>query len=500
MASKAEHLNNVKEIMNIQRYYRSVSGVMFWDFWNDLPTASRPYMNDAGNFFRREAHNHLISDETKKTVEFFRDFDRGLLDDDYQRGAVRALIQDYDRAVQIPIELGIELGNFCRDSQMFWQECNKKADWKAFKPNVQKMFDLQKRVADAIDPHRPTYEILVDRVDEGMSVPHMASLFSQLRDGITDILGQVRDKHAHISTAPLKIKPPMNVRHELAHKAARAVGFDFEKGVLGERMHPVCSTVGPRDSRPTTNYDFDLFGVISTMHECGHGMYGYSSNEQAVEWGLWGGRSGGMHESQSRFTENMIGKSRQFWQYLYPIFQSAIPELEAYSLDDFYNALIRTEPSLRRITADELTYNLHLIIRFELEKDYFEGKITVDDLEELWNQKYEDYLGVRPKNAREGVLQDVHWSSGHVGYFQSYTLGDLYGSQLRAKMLEAIPDAYAQIAKGDVSAVNGWMVENFRQYGLTYTPNELILKATGEKLDAKYCIAYLREKYLSQTV
>jgi len=496
VADYRDQLKIVKKTLNIQRYYESVGGVMSWDFWNDLPIQSRPYMNDVGNFIKAEAQKHLLDDETKKAVNFFRDFDLTTLEDDYQRGAVQNLTRRYDKATKVPIELSIEISNFCRDSQMFWQDCNKKSDWQAFKPNVQKMFDLKSRVAEAINPDAPSYDVLVNEVDVGMSTDRIQKLFAQLKDGIVDILGKVQDKHADIDTSPLKVLPPMEVRRELAHKAALAVGFDFEKGTSGIMMHPMCGTTGPRDARPNTNYDFDLFGTISMMHECGHGMYGYSSNDQAVEWGLWGGLMGGFHESQSRFTENIIGKSRQFWQHLYPTFQQAVPELRQYDLDAFHKAIIKAQPSLRRVTADELTYNLHLIIRFELEKAYFDGKIKVEQLEELWNDKYEEYMGIRPPNAREGVLQDVHWSSGHVGYFQSYTLGDLYGAQLRAKLLGDIPDAYVHVANGNVAVMNDWLIKKVRQFGMTYTPNDLIVRATGEELDAKYCIAYLKEKYL----
>lgn len=495
MPSHAQIMQDVKRTLVQQKYFDSLSGVLFCDFWNALPVEGRPHMSDAGNFLSEQSQKHLVNDDVKALVDYCRDFDG--FEDDYQRGAAMRLVQRYDNAVKVPLELRVELSNFCRSSQLFWQECNKKSDWKAFRPNVQKQFDLQARVAEAIDPHRPTYDVLIDKVDEGLTTSAVEKLFSELRDGIVSILSKVREKHAAIDNTFLKeLTAPIETKKLLAHKAAAELGFIFDRAHVGERMHPVCAGIGPRDSRPTTNYDLFMMGVISMMHECGHGTYNYNSNDEVVQWGLWGGLSGGLHESQSRFYENMVGKSHAFWKHFYPAFSAELPALKNVDLDTFYTALIKAEPSLQRIGADELTYNLHLIVRFEMEKDYFAGKIKVDDFEEIWAQKYEDYLGVRPQTAREGVLQDVHWSSGHVGYFQSYTLGDLYGAQFRNAMLKDVPDAYDRIAKGDMSGVNTWLKDNVQQYGQMYTPNVLVKKATGEDLSSKYCINYLEEKYL----
>ena len=258
----------------------------------------------------------------------------------------------------------------------------------------------------------------------------------------------------------------------------------------------MCTVCGPRDVRLSLNDELGFFGTISTLHECGHGMYGYSSSDSAVEWGLWGGVWGGLNEGQARFNENMIGKSRAFWQHLYPLYQQEIPELRAFSLDDFYSSLIAVSPGASRLAADELTYNLHIIIRFELERDFFAGRLGIDDFEQAWNGKYEEYLGVRPQNAREGILQDVHWASGHVGYFQSYALGDMYAAQIRAALLADIPDAFSALAQGDSSKIHNWLVQRLWQYGTAYTPGELIVKATGRPLAADCLVAYLKEKYL----
>ena len=239
-----------------------------------------------------------------------------------------------------------------------------------------------------------------------------------------------------------------------------------------------------------------LFRSFSALHECGHGVYEYSGNEKVVEYSLFGGISGTMHESQSRFYENLVGKSYEFWQCFYPYLQGEVNELQNIDLNTFYSALNKVKPSLKRMDADELTYSLHPIIRYEMEKEYFSGNLKIDDFYEVWNEEYKEYLGLEPQNAREGILQDVHWASGHIGYFQSYALGNIYGGQFRHKLLEDVPNVYKEISLGNFDLLNKWMYENIHQYGNLYTPNDLIFKATGEEINSKYYIDYLYKKYL----
>jgi carboxypeptidase Taq len=272
--------------------------------------------------------------------------------------------------------------------------------------------------------------------------------------------------------------------------------FDKNKATYSEVIHPECIGVGPEDIRITTYFNDLIPSIFSMLHECGHGVYSYSSNEKVVDYGIWGGIHGAMHESQSRFYENLIGKSKEFWQYFYPLLQDEIKEFQNIDLDTFYNGINKVNISAKRLEADELTYSLHPIIRFEIEKEYFEGKLKTDDFYEAWNAKYKEYLGIEPQNDREGILQDIHWAAGLIGYFQSYTLGNIYGGQLRNKMLQDIPDLYQQIANGNFVALNKWNYEKIHQYGKLYSPNELIMKVTGEEIQSKYFVEYLNKKFL----
>ncbi|MBQ3102837.1 MAG: carboxypeptidase M32, partial [Oscillospiraceae bacterium] len=484
-----------KELMATLRYLGSAQGVLYCDFWSSLPVKGRPYMQKVNDLLATKENELITSKEMQRLAEYFRELDESAVENDYDRGLMRSVIRTYDHATKVPLDLQLEMSAFSSEASIFWQEAMKNADFKSFKPYLARAFEYGRRQAEAIDPNRNPFDVLVGEADRGLCVEEAEKLFTELRTGIVDILGKVGAQQAAIDTSFLNVDCDKPTKMALARKAVQIMGFDEEIGTFGERIHPVCSGIGPRDCRPTSNYDIVWEGITGLMHECGHGMYDTGANETAIEYSLWGGIGGGMHESQSRFCENLIGKSPEFWEYFYPSVQQAIPSLQKVPLEVFYPAITKATPSLKRMEADELTYNLHTIIRFEMEKEYYYGKTKTDDFEEIWNDKYEKYLGIRPQNAREGVLQDGHWASICIGYFQTYTLGNLYCGQFRHKMLQDRPDAFTHLKNGDASHITGWLRENVHQYGCTYDPQEMLIKATGEPLNAQYFINYLREKY-----
>ncbi|MDD4781307.1 MAG: carboxypeptidase M32 [Tissierellia bacterium] len=496
MSTYEQNIKQLKETIKIQRYYGSINSLMAWDLWQGLPVDGREYRQSVTGYFIKEASNLIKSNETKKLVEYFRELDDNRYENIYDKAAARVLINKYDKAVKVPIELQIEMNNFTSTAQMAWKEALDKSDFNMYKPYIKKSFELKAKVAEAIDNTKNPLDVLVDDVDEGLTVAKIDELFSELKVAIIDILEKIRDKNETIDDSFLNVNiDKENVKSICSHIVENSF-FDKNKGTYQEVLHPVLYGVGPRDVRVTTNYKRLIPCIFSMLHECGHGIYEYSGNDKVVEYSLYGGISGTMHESQSRFYENLIGKSYEFWQYFYTFLQSEVNEFKNIDLDKFYNALNKVKPSLRRLDADELTYNLHPIIRFEMEKEYFQGNLKTDDFYEAWNAKYKEYLGLEPKNAKEGVLQDVHWASGHIGYFQSYTLGNVYGGQFRNKLLEAYPNVYKEISFGNFDSLNKWMYENIHQYGNLYTQNDLIKKATGEEIKSKYFIDYLYEKFL----
>lgn len=490
-----QNIEKAKEIMNVKRYYESINALMAWDLWQGLSKDGMDYRQKVNRYFVKNYLKLITDSETKEVVEYFRGMDESKYENLYDKAVARILIKSYDNSVKIPIELQLEMNSLTSKAQMVWKEALNKSDFELYKPYLKQMFELKTKIAQAMDKNREPFDVLVGSVDEGMTVEKVDQLFSELKDAIISILSNIKDKHSAIDDSILNVNCSEEKIKKISTHISETAFFDKDKGTYWEVIHPVCIGVGPNDIRITT-YFHDLFpSIFSVLHECGHGLYMYSSNSKVVEYGIWDGIPGAMHESQSRFYENIIGKSKEFWECFYPFLQREIKEFEKIDLDTFYRAINKVQPSLKRLDADELTYSLHPIIRFEMEKAYFEGKLKIDDFNEVWNAKYKEYLGIEPKNAREGILQDVHWASGHVGYFQSYTLGNIYGGQFREKLLQDIPDVYQQIANGNFEPLNKWNYENIHQYGNLYTPNELMLKVTGEEVSSKYFIKYLDEKF-----
>mgnify|MGYP000845328374 CR=1 FL=1 len=496
MSVYEQNIKKLKETLKIQRYYQSINLLMGWDLWQGLPVEGREYRQDVSGYFIREAASIIKSNETKNLVEYFRELDDNKYENIYDKAAAGILINKHDRAVKIPIELQIKINDFTSKAQMVWREALNKSDFNMYKPYIKELFELKAGVAEAIDNTKNPFDVLVGDVDEGLTVAKVDELFNDLKTAVIDILGKIRDKHEKIDDSFLNINLSKKKIKSISTYIVEDSFFNKNKGTYQEVLHPVCYGIGPRDVRITSNFSSLIPCIFSMLHECGHGVYEYSGNEHVVEYSLFGGISGTMHESQSRFYENLIGKSYEFWQYFYPYLQSEINEFENIDLPVFYNALNKVKPSLKRMAADELTYNLHPIIRFEMEKEYFQGNLKTDDFYEAWNAKYKEYLGLEPQNAKEGVLQDVHWASGHIGYFQSYTLGNVYGGQFRHKLLEDVPNVYKEISFGNFDSLNKWMYENIHQYGNLYKPNDLMIKATGEEIKSKYFIDYLYKKYL----
>ena len=486
------------EILREQRYYDSIQGLMGWDLWEGLSQKGQPYRQEVSGYFTRQSLAQLKAPETAKIVAELAEMAPEDFADIYERGAAHTLIHHYRNAVQIPEDLQVELRNYTGRAQLAWRDALDHNSFEEYKPWIAGLFELKRRVAQAIDPHRNPFDVLCDSVDEGIDTARVGALFAQLKAGIVDILAQIKDQHDAIDTSVLQVPHSHQQIRDCAYEINLLTGFDGACAHDSKVLHGMCTGVGPRDSRIAISYKGIWGGIFTMLHEGGHARYNYSSCDRAVECGIWGGISGAMHEGQARFYENIIGKSPEFWRLAYPVVQKHFPQLQQVPMEQFYMAQMKVTPSLHRITADELTYSLHPILRFEMEKDWFDGKTKTDDFAEIWNAKYQETFGLTPKDAREGVLQDIHWASGHVGYFQSYTLGNLYGGQLLHAMGKTLPDFYQLVERGEFAPINQWLYDNVFQYGRAFTPQELLHKATGQDLQADSFLEYLREKYLGK--
>lgn len=492
----AQAIQQVRDTVVKLRYLECMDNLIYCDRWHVCPPGGFAYQTNVGEYLAQLRSDHMVNDRVRGLVEYFAGYAPGDYASDLDRGMVRYLTEHYQEAVQIPAELMAQLNRANAEGQLAWEECYKNDDFQSFKPVLKQQFEVQRRIADAIDPNQPPYQVLVNRFDRGYTLDEIDRIFETLKPAVRQILEKAAPASAKVDASVLHSDLDKAAMQRLDRRLQELLGFDQNQGVTYEMHHPVCACVGPRDSRPSTNYGELFYNLVAIAHETGHGIYSYNSDDAVVEAGLWGGLDGAMHESQSKFYENLVLRSPQLWQAFYPDLQRENPHFADIPLAQVLQAFNRVKLGPRRLQADELTVPLHVIIRYELERDYFEGKLTVDQLEEAWNAKYKEFLGLEPANRQDGILQDVHWASGSVGYFQGYVLGDIYASQFRHKLMQDVPDAYDRLARGDIGGINGWLKEHVHRYGQTYGAKELLEKATGETMNIDYYIQHLREAFL----
>lgn len=496
MKNNKEAMEEVREIVSKIRYLDSMDSLLYCDRWSVCPEEGFEYENLMSGFLTEMRNSLLVNKKVAGLVKQFSGCAPSDFKDDLQRGQVNYLAWRYEDEVQVSAKLRGRLNTACTQGQQAWEKSWKENDMKAFMPYMKTQFELMGEIAHAINPNEPPYQVLINRFDRGVRAEDLNHMFKSLKDEILSIMKESEKAWDTVDFSMLGVSPDKETSRHLVAALQDLLKFDKSRGVMYEAHHPVCSLVGPRDSRPSTNYTALFQALVGAAHESGHGMYNYNSPETLIKAGLWGGIEGTMHESQSKFYENMVYLSEEFWTAFLPVVKKSVPEMQGISPREVTYALAKPKRQPVRLKADELTVSLHIIIRYELERDYYEGRIKVEDLEEAWNEKYQEYLGIRPETSREGILQDVHWATGYIGYFQGYVLGSMYAAQFRHKLLEDVPDAWAYLASGDIMPINNWLKNNVHQYGQIYTAEETLKKATGESLNSQYFIEYLREKYL----
>lgn len=404
----------------------------------------------------------------------------------------------FERAKKLPDDFVRELAETTARAHSVWVEARQTNNFKLFLPWLEKIVKLKQREAKYVGYKDSPYDALIDEYEPGMTASEAAKILNDLKDFLVPFIKQLKqDKSSN--TKKLTGKFPIAEQEAFNAILVKQIGFDLEAGRLDTTVHPFASGLHPYDVRITTRYKEDdvLYSIGSTIHEAGHGLYEQGLPSEHFGTPLAESISLGIHESQSRLWENIIGKSLPFWKHFYPKLQKSFPKPFAkLPLADFYQTLNQVRPSLIRTEADEVTYNLHIIIRFEIEKEMIEGSIDLKDLPKIWRAKVKQYLGIDVPNDSLGVLQDVHWSSGGIGYFPTYSFGNLYATQFYSAMKKALPDIEKQIAKGQFGAIREWLRKNIHAHGKTYTAAALVKKVTGEDLNSRYFADYLKKKYL----
>ncbi len=407
---------------------------------------------------------------------------------------VRELRRDYDRETRLPRRLVEELARVSALSSQSWSEARDRDDFPAFAPWLDQTFALAREKADAIGYEGVRYDALLDDYEPGMTTEQLSTLFAHLREQLVPVVDSLRDAPA--ASQKLDRDFPLEQQRAFAEGVATKLGFNLEYGRFDLGPHPFCSFIGPGDVRIALRYHPRNFasGFLAVLHETGHALY-----EQGLDPAHYGTPMGeavslGIHESQSRLWENLVGRSRGFWQHFYPQFQAAF-DIHDVSVEEFRGVINHASPGLIRVEADEVTYNLHIVIRFEIERALLSGDLPAADLPGAWNELYQRYLGITPDSDRNGCLQDIHWSEGLIGYFPTYTLGNVYAAQLfdAAERAEGpLEDAFAA---GDFGALRGWLGENIHRHGKRYAPSVLIEKATGSAPDPSALITSLVHRY-----
>ncbi len=406
---------------------------------------------------------------------------------------VRDVLRAYDREKKLPKAFVEEMSVVCSEAQTIWAKAREKNDFGMFAPHLKKIVALKRKEAKLVGYTQSPYDALLDVYEPDMTSDRLTKLFDELKERIIPLV-------QHQRKAPTLPKGRYAIEDQRTFNTfvAKTMGFDFDRGRLDVSSHPFTIHFHPEDVRMTTRFreEDPIYSVGSTIHETGHALYEQGLPIEHFGTALSESISLGIHESQSRVWENMIGKSKGFWTYFFPHLQATFPkQLKKFTLDQFLAYVNHVQPSLIRTEADEVTYNLHVILRFEIEKDLIEGKIDVDELPAIWNAKMKAYLGVDVPNNKLGVLQDVHWSGGMIGYFPTYVLGNMYAAQLYEQAQKDIRGLEKQYTQGKLAPIREWLRENIHIHGKRYSAEELVKKVTGKKLSADAFVRYLEKKY-----
>lgn len=473
------------------------AAVLEWDQETYMPTGAAAARANQTATLRKLAHELFTTDRIGLLLEHLEEKTESLDPESFEASLVRITKHDYDKALKLPSSLVAEMTQASAHAKQAWKEARETDTFSTFAPHLQRLIDLNLQKAEAYGYTDRVYDALLDQFEPGMKTAEVEHVFSDLRAQLVPIV------HAIANAQPLDSRIvhrafDQQKQWDFGVRVIKDFGFDFEHGRQDHSAHPFTTTFAISDVRLTTRIDPNFFSpaFFGTLHEAGHGMYEQGIGTDLGRTPLAEGTSLGMHESQSRLWENLIGRSHGFWQHYYPALQSTFPEtLNDVSLDAFYRSINTVSPSLIRVEADEVTYNLHIMLRFELENAMVDGKVAVSDLPDLWNIKMEEYLGVRPSNDAEGVLQDIHWSLGALGYFPTYALGNLMSVQLFNQAQTDLTNLDQQIAQGQFGDLLGWLRTHVHQHGRKRSAMRILETTTGQRLSAEPWLAYIREKF-----
>jgi carboxypeptidase Taq len=446
----------------------------------------------------RLSHEMFVSDETGRLIEDAAREVEAMPYESDEASLVRVIRQDYAEQTKLPTELVAELTRQTTLAHGVWASARANNDFRTFQPALEKIVELTVRQAEYLGYENEPYDALIDQYERGITTQQVKAIFDAHKPELVQLIADIRANADAVSDALLHQPFDIDRQRAFGLEVVQAYGYDLNRGRQDVAVHPFCTNFSRNDVRITTRFNPDWLNpaLFGTMHESGHAMY-----EQGVAPSLEGtpigtGTSLGVHESQSRMWENMVGRSKGFWSWALPKLQASFPDqLGGVDLDTFYKAINKVQPSFIRVEADEATYNLHIMLRFELETEMVAGKLNIADLPEAWNERFEAFFGITPPSDTVGVLQDVHWSSGLIGYFPTYALGNLLAAQYYNQALKAHPSIPDEIASGKFDTLRGWLNTHIHQHGRKFTSAELTQRVTGESIQSRDYIQYLKTKF-----
>ncbi|RYG22511.1 carboxypeptidase M32 [bacterium] len=487
MSAYADLLERCREVAAL----RGAASLMSWDQQVLMPQGGASARAAHVGRLRRLAHERLTSDEMLLSIE--RAEQEVDMDSDEGR-SIAALRRELESESKLPTELVVRKASLSSDAYETWKVAKATNDFPLLAPHLKGLFDVARESAEHLGYESHPYDALINLYEHGANYSEARKTFDDIKEPIVSLVREISSK-PEIDDGALRGEFDPESLRRFAQRTAATIGFDFGRGRLDVCTNAFCSGTGNSDVRMTTRPSKHVKGIVSSsLHEMGHGLYEQGSPTEWNDTPLAGGVSLAVHESQSRLWENVIGRSHGFWARFLPDLKREFPRIDL-DADGMVRAMNVVRPEFVRVGADELTYNLHILVRFELEVEIVTNQVSIDDLPEAWNAKYSEYLGITPPTNTLGCLQDVHWSRGSVGYFPTYTFGNLIGLQMWERLCEDVPDPDSLMAKGDFGPILGWLTERVYRQGKRYAPRELVTRVTGSPMKPDAWLRYAKEKY-----
>lgn len=484
------------ELLRLYADYAAINAaiqLLNWDQQVLMPPGGVEARSAHVESLTRISHRMLTADRMLRALETA---ERAAASGSDEAAMCARLRRDVEIETKLPETLVARKSKVSSDAYEIWKRAKATNDFPALRPYLEQLFEIAGETADLLGYSDHPYDALIDLFEQGATCSDAKAMFEVIKPEIVSLVKEIQDRGQRIDDGALYGDWPPEALRSFAQEAAAQIGFDFERGRLNIAPNAFCAGMAETDIRMTTRHSSHVKGVISSsLHEMGHGLYEQGSPAKWSRTPLAGGISLAVHESQSRLWENIVGRSFGFWRFFLPRLQKHVPELAKNPLDAFHRSMNVVKPEPIRVGADELTYNLHILVRFELEVEILTGKVAIRDLPEAWNEKYRAYLGIVPQSDTLGCLQDVHWTRGSVGYFPTYSMGNLIGAQVWERLGEDVGDTEALIEKGEFKPILGWLQEKIYSQAQRYEPKELVRQATGDEMRPDAWLRYARSKY-----